>query len=163
VQLPEQQSPLARQPRPAVRHSQLSATQSMRPQQSLPALHVPPASTQQRTGNVTPSRHERPAQHIAAVVQSPAMGEHVHASKSTVKSPQLPVSGTLPFRTMHVLVSLHHPHAKRPAHDPQSVAAAHVSGHPSPVHAQPVQLPVVGPAVVPGTQRLSSRHQPQPG
>ncbi len=76
--VPEQQSASARQPRPAARHTHVPPEQSMYPQQSPPLAQLSPASTQQRTPNDTPRRHESAPQHSASLVQLPCTVEHAH-------------------------------------------------------------------------------------
>ena len=78
----EQQSPFVRQLRPAARHWQDAPTQSIVPQQSAPARHDAPGSAQQRTGNVTPARHESAPQQSSDDAHEPLTSAHAGAPHS---------------------------------------------------------------------------------
>lgn len=161
--MPEQQSPPSRQARPAARHTQEPETQSMYPQQSGPPPgHASPASTQQRTGKLTPRRQLRSPQHSASLAQLPRAAEHAHELAPKSQSVQLPLVGPPAVPLEQVPVDSHQPQPLAALQVPQVVFALQGSaiGHELATHAHEPQLPVSGPLKEPSVQPVPG-HQPQ--
>lgn len=164
MQTPEQQSAFSRHPRVLARHVQVPLAQSMYPQQSPPLAQLWPASTQQRTPNVTPRRHESAPQHSASVAQLPCTSEHVHALAPKLHDAQLPLAGPAALPLAQLDVVSHHPQPLDAVHVPQLVDAAHGSAavHSLESQLQSPHVPVEGPDELPRKQVPLEPHHPQP-
>ncbi len=111
---------------------------------------------------VKPRRQVSAPQHSAVVAHASWFITHEHALAPKSQSEQLPLVGPLAVPLWQVPVASHQPQPEAAAQVPHEVWVAHGSaeGHIMLVHAQPVQLPEVGPAEVPRWQPVPG-HQPQ--
>ena len=102
------------------------------------------------------------SRHVEASEQVSTIG---HDDATQLHVAHIPVAGPVEVPVLQVPVAAHQPHEEAAVQDAQSVFIAHVSGgavHSELSHDQsPVQLPVVGPVVLP--ERHAPSQNPQPG
>ena len=125
-------------------------------------MQVLPASTQQRTPNVTPMRHPSAPQQSDGVLHVPPMFAHEQPEPVQSHDAQVPAAGPEEVPVAHRDVLVHQPHVPMAVQLPQAVAPAQGSAavHCAAVHAHAPQVPEVGPVEVPSWQPPDGPHHP---